>query len=207
MPAYSADDVIVSEASVLYAPTGTTIPDETSVAWYDNGGTFSNWTGWTLLGYTTTPTTLGYSYDLFEVDVQQSTVPIKRRKTSESLVIGTTLAQFDGDILALVLGGTNTDTAAGASQKAFSQVVAGGDTNLSEYMFAIEGYRPSNSTGTKQPVRVFVYKATINVNGDIPFDKAGTTQIPVQINALADTSKAIGQQLVRIDIVTDDASS
>lgn len=201
MPSFSADDVLVSEANVLYAPLSTAIPDETSVAY----GAYP-WAGWTLLGYTTTPTTFSYAYDVFSAEVQQVTTPIKQRKTTETLTIGTTLAQFDGDILALVLSGTNVVTPAGAGQKEFSRVVAGGDTNLSEYMFGVEGYRIDDA-GNKQPVRVIVYKATITASGDIPFDKAGVTGIPVTITALGDPAKSAGQNLVEIISVLAPASS
>lgn len=203
MPSFTANDVLVSEGRLLYSPYGTALPDETSVA-YD---TYASWpSGWTLLGYTTTPITFTYGYDVFNVEVQQSASPIRQSKTTETLTMGTTLAQFDGDILALVLSGTNADVAAGASQKAWSRVLAGGSTLLNEYQFAIESYRP-DVNGTKQPIRVFVYKATITASGDIPFDKAATTGIPVTISALADSAKAVGSQLVEIHIVTAPATS
>lgn len=203
MPSFTADDVLVAEGRLLYSPVGTALPDETGVA-YD---TYASWpSGWEMLGYTTTPLTFTYGYDVFSVEVQQSASPLRQSKTTETLTMGTTLAQFDGDILALVLSGTNTDTAAGASQKAFSKVQAGGSTLLNEYQFAIESYRP-DANGDKQPIRVFVFKATITASGDIPFDKAAVTGIPVTISALADSSKTVGQQLIEIHIVTAPASS
>lgn len=201
MASYTSDSVLVAEAAILYAPTGTTLPDETSVAW----NTFGSWTGWTMLGYTTAPTTFNYSYGTFQVDVQQSLAPIKQRKTNEAVAIGTSLAQFEGALVALVLGGTNSDTAAGASQKAFSRVVTGGDPSLTERMFAIEGWR--EVAGVKQPVRIFVYRGTITASGDIPFDKNAVTAIPITINALGDTTKAVGQNLLEIQIVTAAATS
>lgn len=200
--ALTAANVLVAEARVLYAAVGTTLPDETSVDYAD----YASWTSFTELGYTTTPTSFTYSYDEFGVDVQQSTVPIKRRKTAENLSISCTLAEFSGANLAFVMDGTNVTTAAGASQKGFDQITTGGDTNLPEWLFAFEGYRP-DSAGTKQPVRIFVHKATVTVNGDIPFDKGGVTQLPITINALADGSKAVGAQLLEVHIVTAPATA
>lgn len=202
MPNFSSDEVLVSEGNILYAPLATALPDETTVAW----GAYDSWTSWTHFGYTTEPISFNYSYEEFSVDVQQSTSPLKRRKTSETMEISTTLAQFNGDVLALVTGGTNTDTAAGASQKAFSRVTGGGDTNLPEYMFAVEGYRVDD-VGTKQPVRIFLYKGTITVNGDIPFDKAGVTGLPITITGLTDPDRAIGANLFEAQIVTAAATS
>lgn len=202
MTTYTSDSVLVAEAAVLYAPLATALPDETSVAW----NTFAGWTGWTMLGYTTVATEFSYSYDVFEVDVQQSLAPIKRRKISEVGSISTSLAQFEGALLALVLSGTNTTVAAGASQKAWDRVVFGGDPALDEYMFAIEGWR-EDSAGTKQPVRIFGYRGTITANGGIPFDKNAVTAIPIAINLLADSSKAVGAQLGEIHVITAPASS
>lgn len=201
MPNFSSDDVLVSEANVLFAPLSTAIPDETTIAY----GAYP-WAGWTLLGYTSAPATFSYGYDVFSADVQQLTTPIKQRKTTETLTIGTTLAQFDGDILALVLSGTNVVTPAGAGQKGFSRVTAGGDTNLAEWMFGIEGYR-IDVAGNKQPVRVIVYKATITASGDIPFDKAAITGIPITITALGDPTKAVGASLVEVISVLAPATS
>jgi hypothetical protein len=202
MPNFSADDVIVGEGNLLYAPLGTALPDETTVGY----GAYDSWTSWIHFGYTTEPITFNYSYDEFSVEVQQSLAPIKRRKTTESMVISTTLAQFTGDILALVTGGTNTDTAAGASQKGFSRVTTGGSSNIAEYMVAVEGYR-IDDVGTQQPVRVFLYKATITASGDMPFDKAGVTGLPVTITGLTDPDRAVGSNLYEAQIVTAPATS
>lgn len=202
MASYTSDSVLVAEAAVLYAPMATALPDETSVAW----NTFGSWTGWTMLGYTTQASTFSYSYDVFEVDVQQSLAPIKRRKTGEAVAISTALAQFEGALLALALSGTNATVAAGAGQKGWDRVIMGGDPALDEYMFALEGWR-EDAAGAKQPVRVFMHRGTITVNGEIPFDKNAVTAIPITINGLADSTKAVGAQLLEIHVVTAAATS
>lgn len=206
MPTFNSDDVLVTPANVLYAPVGTALPDESTVEYNADSGAYTSWTGWTLLGYTTAPATFTYGYETFDVEVQQSAAPIKSSKTNESLTLSFTLAQFDADILALVLDGTASPTAAGPGQKAFDEVKAGGDTELSEYMFALEAYR-TDSAGTKQPVRVFLHRGVLAVNGDIAFDKAGVTQVPCQVTALADSTKPVGEQLVTIQIVTGAATT
>lgn len=207
MPTFNSDDVLVTPANVLYAPVGTALPDESTVEYNADSGAYTSWTGWTLLGYTTAPTSFTYGYETFDVEVQQSAAPIKSSKTNETLTLSFTLAQFDADILALVLDGTANDTAAGPGQKAFSQVDAGGDTQLSEYMFAVEAYRTEPSTGIKQPVRIFVYRGSLSVNGDISFDKGGVTQVPCQVTALADSTKPVGSQLVSVQIITGGATT
>lgn len=195
-------DVLVSEARILYSPVGTALPDDTTVAY----GAYASWTNWIELGYTLEPLTIAYDYDTFGVDVQQSTLQLKRRKISESLTASTTIAQLDGDHLALVLNGTNTDTAAGADQKAFSEVTFGGDTNLPEWQFGFEGYRP-DSAGTKQPVRFFIHKANISLSGDLPFDKGAASGLPIEITALEDSTQDAGERLGVMHIITAPASS
>jgi hypothetical protein len=202
MASYTSDSVLVAEAAILYAPTGTALPDETSVAW----NTFGSWTGWTMLGYTTQPTTFTYAYDTLQVDVQQSLAPIKQRKINESVVLASALAQFEGALLALVLSGTNVTTAAGAGQKGFDRVTTGGDPALTERMFAIEGWR-QDSAGTKQPVRCFIYRGTITANGAVPFNKSAVTEIPITITGLGDSTKAIGANLLEWQIVTAPATA
>lgn len=200
---FSSDDVLIGEANWLVAPLGTELPSETDVEWND----FDSWAeGWQHLGYTTEPTTMNYSFESASVEVQQTTAPIKQRKTSETLTLGTTLAQFNGDLIARVMQGTNTDTPAGAAQKAFSQITGGGSSNLPEYMVAVETYRV-DSDGNQQPVRVFLFKATLATSGDVAFDKAAAAGIPITATGLADPDRAVGAQVYQIDIVTGDVTA
>lgn len=202
MATFNSDSVLLTAANILYAPLSTALPDETTVDWNSLG----DWTGWTHLGYTATPARISYTYDVAESFVEQSTAPIKQSKTNERATVSLEFAQFDGDVLEILLDGTATDTAAGASQKAYTKVVTGGSTTLNEYMFALEGVRV-DAAGNDQPVRVFFYRGTIRVNGDIQFAKANMTTLPAQITALLDSGKTVGQQLMEVHIVTAAASS
>lgn len=200
---FSSSDVLVTAANILYAPLATALPDETTVAW----NTFSGWpSGWTHLGYTATPARISYTYDTFELSVEQSTSPIIQRKTNERATISIELSQFDEINLALLTDGTASTVAAGASQKGWSKVVTGGSTNLKEYAFALEGYRP-DAAGNAQPIRLFLYRAAIRVNGDIQFAKAAGTTLPAQITGLLDSGKAVGAQLLEVHIVKAAATS
>lgn len=200
---FSSADVLVTAANILYAPLATALPDETTVEWND----FDSWpAGWEHMGYTATPARTTYSYDVFELNVEQSTAPIIQRKQNERAVTDVALSQFNGDNLALLLDGEVTTTAAGGSQKPFTKVVTGGATNLVEYMFALEGYRP-DADGVEQPVRIFFYRGTIRVNGSIEFAKAAGTTLPAQITALLDSTKPQGAQLMEVHIVTGDVTA
>lgn len=200
---FSTSDILVTAANILYAPLATALPDETTVAAND----FDAWpSGWVHLGYTATPASTSYTYDVFELGVEQSTSPIIQRKTNERAITDVALSQFSAENLALLTDGTVTTTAAGASQKAYKKVVTGGSPNLKEYMFALEGIRP-DANGVSQPIRIFFYRGTIRLNGSIEFAKGAGTNIPAQITALADPTKAVGAQLMEAHIVTNPATS
>jgi hypothetical protein len=51
-------------------------------------------------------------------------------------------------------------------------------------------------------VRLFLWRVNIVLNGNLEFAKAAASGIPVQIKALADTTKPAGQQLLRFQRVT-----
>lgn len=200
---FDSDDVLVGAANLLYAPLGTSLPDETSVDVND----FADWpSGWIHLGYTSEGPSFTYSYDVFAVEAQQATAPLRRKKTSETLTITASLLQFDANHLALITSGDVTSTAAGASQKQYDKVVGGGEVELPEYMFAIESTRPDGD-GDLQPFRFFIFKGNITANGDISFAKDAATAIPVIINALIDDDKAVGAQLYEAHFVLADATS
>lgn len=193
-------DIILGVGTLYYAPTGTANPDETSV------GYGTAWSSWTSLGTTLDALTLNYADTLKDVRVQQKLGVIKRFRTEVGITAKTKLAEHTGAILALLTGGTNTDTAAGASQKAFSQVTAGDDPAIDEYKFGFETYRV-DSAGTKQPVRYFFHKGHIRIDGDVNFDRENETGVPVVIEVLEDTSQSAGSEFMVVDIVTAPASA
>lgn len=194
-------NVVVGPAAVWYAPVGEALPDETTVAY---GGTWGG--NWAQLGFTKTPISFGYQTTVFEVEVEQVTGVIKQTKTKEVATIETVLAELVGANLALATDGTLTSTAAGASQKAFEQVVAGGDPTISEYAWGFEGEYVDDA-GASFPIRFFVYRGSAIMNGQLTFAKADYPGIPLQVKALNDTSKAKGAQIYAFQRVTAAATS
>lgn len=194
---FSSDDVLVGAANLLYAPRGTTKPSDSTVEVND----FASWpSGWVHLGYTDTGPNFNYAYETFEVRAQQSTAPLKRRKTSETLTITAGLLQFEAAHIALATGGTVTHTAAGSGQKEVDKITGGGEVTLDEYMFAIESTR-EDGAGNLQPVRLFLPRGTITQNGDTSFARDSATILPVQIAALVDDTLPVGQQLYDMRII------
>jgi hypothetical protein len=196
-------DILVSPVNIYYAPYGATIPDETTIdfdeAW---GGT------WVNLGYTVAPLTMQWDEEVFELEVEQLTNPVKGMKTKEGLVFETTLAELTAANLRLALGSTSTisTTAAGAGQKGYSQFAFGGEVNLPVYAFGFEGFT-LDANNNKLPKRIFVYRASFSLGGSLEFSKRAAAGIPLKIRAWADTTQAVGAQLAIFQSVTAIATS
>lgn len=194
-------DIIVSPARVWIAPAGTALPDETTV------GLGASWGGsWIDLGPTGTAVTLGYKQEEYEVKAQQFTGVLARYVVGEEYMIETTLLQLTPSDLAKMINGTVATTAAGTAQRGYDEIIAGGEFTLTEYVVGFEG-RKRTTTGAEYPVRGFLPKATIKLNGNLEFAKAKETGIPFQAKALVDTSAAEGAQLFKMHRVTAPATT
>lgn len=189
-------DILLTPATIWYAPVGETPPDENSVDYGDDWG--GNWVN---LGYTTAPLTMGITRETYEVEVEQLAVPVKEKVTKETLVFETTLAEFTADTLQVAFGGTVTETPAGAAQREKLELEVGGETTVDLYAFGFEGLYQDDANN-QFPVRIFVWKANPILNGQLQFSKSQEAGIPVQIKAKPDTDKAVGKQLMKVQKVT-----
>lgn len=189
-------DILVTPATIYYAPVGETLPDESSVDYGEAWG--GNWTN---LGYTLEPVSLSYETETFELEVEQITLPVRRVRTKETVMVETSLAEMTGANLALVVDGTVTTTAAGVGQVGFDEILAGGSVDLSEYAWGFEGFRVT-AANVRLPVRVFLYRGQAVLNGQLTFAKGAGVGIPIQIKALPDTTQDAGEQILVIHNVT-----
>lgn len=194
-------DILLSPASLWFAPVGETPPDETSVEFGDAWGG-----NWASVGYTTAPISLSRTVDEYELNVEQITNPVKRIITKENVMIETIMAEQTRNNMALVLNGTASVVAAGASQRGYEQVVAGGDSALNQYAVGFEGLYKTLAN-LEFPVRVILYITTVSMNGALEFSKAKEAGVPIQFKALADTAKTLGQQIILWQKVTAEATS
>lgn len=194
-------DIIIAPATIYSAPVGEALPAidtvQYGVAWGGN---------WVNMGYTLTPVSLQYDQELFELEVEQLTNPVKRLRTKETAMIETTLAEISGANLNLPLDGTVTTVAASASIRGKTTVEAGGKTTITEKAVGFEGLMKVDNT-ISLPVRIFFYKCTIQLNGKLEFSKKAAAGIPIQIKALADTSKVVGKQILIMQIATAKATN
>lgn len=182
-------DILMSPAKIYFAAVGTALPDPNSV------GYGTAWGGaWSDLGYTLTPITVNYSQDLFKLEVEQLTLPVKGLITMEEVAIETTLAEITAANLSLAFGGTVATTAAGTAQVALEQLISGGSPNISYYAWGLEGLYVT-AANVSLPVRMLIHRGSAVLNGALTFSKKEAVGIPLSITAWADTTKAIGAQL------------
>lgn len=195
-----AADIILGPATIWLAPVGNDLPDENAVGYGDSWGG-----AWEKMGLTKTPTSMSYSYEKFEAFVQEGLGALKRIKTSEELVIETTLAELTADNLALGLTGDVTTTAASGAQVGKEEMLAGGQHVLPQFCVGLEGLYETDA-GAQFPLRVLVYKATIVMNGPLTFGKADYPGITLRIEAMEDPSKTVGERLIKVQKVLAPAS-
>jgi hypothetical protein len=195
----NAADILIGGARVFYAPVGEAAPaDDTAygAAWGGN---------WVEVGFTASPLVWAHSFEERDARVQQRLGPVKRARTSEDVVLETTLAQITSDNLQLALGGSVTTTPAGAVQVGKDELETGGEALLDERAWGFEGLYVDDS-GDEFPVRLFVWKATSTINGNLEFAKETEAGIPLQVKALVDTGKVVGKDLVKFQRVTEAAT-
>lgn len=192
MAVETVGNLLKSKATMWIAPYGEALPDETDV---DAG---ASWGGnWEKLGWTKAPLAFRYEYEQADFFVEQVLGALERRKTSESAMFETVLAEAIGSVLAFAVGqdgtsgGDVTETAAGASQKAFEQLELGNEVLLDKWACGFEGITYDTS-GNEQPVRVFFTRCTLMLNGELAFSQRDDdyTGVPVQVQALADASNS-----------------
>jgi len=182
-------DLLKTDAEVYIAATGTAIPDETSI----NAG--ASWgASWTNLGLTNGPLAFKHEKSYFDHQVEQYPGAVARKVTGEICEFEVLLGEVTANNLARALGRNTTDvttTAAGASQKGYEEFTGGGVFDLDNWMIGFEGKRVL-SDGSTQPVRLFIDKCTLHLNGQLTFSARNddATGIPLMVKALADTSNS-----------------
>jgi hypothetical protein len=188
MAAGDPAEILVSGAWTWVAPEGEDFPDPDSV---DVG---DDWGGeWEWLGLTTEPLSQNVDTTTFEVDVQQSNLPVLQSITAENMKLTTTLAEQRAELLQLVDGGNIYTTAAAAGVHGVSELRAGGRTQRTVYTVGFET-RHALPDGTLVPLRLFFYRATFARGGAVAYDKGAAAGIPIEITVLGDTTQATDEQ-------------
>ena len=194
----TATNILAAPAAVWISPTGTALPDETTVA------AGASWGGsWTDLGFTASPLALGAEIEELELEVEQVPAAVGAIATKRALSLEVTLAEFTAANLkiALAVGNTITTVAAGASQHGFDTLKAGALVTMPVYQLGFEAVAV-DASGNKLVKRVFIYKAIPKLGGKLEFSRKSQVGIPLQIMALADTTKTAGEDMIEIQNVT-----
>lgn len=189
-------DIFLGPVKIWRAPTGEAKPDETTIAFGEAWGG-----NWAVLGYTKTPTSMNYETEEFDVMIQESLAPVKRRKTQENLTIEATLAELTAANLEVAVGGTVVTTAAGAGQRGYTELEVGDQPVLEEYAWGLEG-EYVDAAGASFPVRFFVHKGTAKLGGALEFGKEDYPGLTIQVKALTDLTQTAGERLFVMQKVT-----
>ena len=195
-------DLIKTKGNVWWGLTSATTPDENTAMASATGFTSLGWTQEGVQG------TIGETRMSFMVD--DLLAPIDERKIETTFTISTVLAEVNADNLAMALGGLPTDvvdTAAGASQVAFSEYFqSAADPLVSKLKIVLEGTR-YDATDAPFPIRIILTRATIKIDGDLEFKQRGDSYmgVPILITGLVDTANS--NKLFTYQFVTAAASS
>jgi hypothetical protein len=190
----TVSDILVTPAKIYYAPVGETAPSPDTVGYGEAWG--GNWTD---VGYTLTPLSANFTREMFRLFVEQLTNPVRKKITEEQLVFETTLAELTGDNLVLGFGGTVVETAADTDSPGMTELEMGGDTTPDVYAWGFEGEYVTDDNESL-PVRIFLFRGNPILGGNLEFAKGAAVGIPIRIEAEADTTKAVGKQLMKIQI-------
>lgn len=190
----AADDIILGYAKIWTAPTGTAFPAPSigyGVAW---GG------AWTYFGDTLTPLAFGGDRAVYDVMIQQSTASQKSIVTKDEHNFKTVMARHDVNMFNLLLLGTLTNTAPGSGTPGYYSIVFGGAQSPTRLAVGFEALYQTDA-GVKTAIRWMFYLGSVLMDGDIVYDREKEAGIPINIKTYSDTTKAVGQQSGRFDLI------
>lgn len=183
-PNEPAERVLLVTAATS-SQVGKSLPDVTGIEYGDAWG--GNWIG---LGYTLEPLTFSLDTDLVRVRVEQLLSAVRIFRRQEGLVLETTLAKLTAENLALALDSAITISGMPVRSSKRAAILRCG------YAWGFEGYRLSDG-GDKLAVRFFVHRGVAVLRGPIRMGRATATGMPLRIEAVADTTRPAGKQLVQ----------
>lgn len=187
-------DILAGPARIYTAPVGTTLPIDTlaeDAAWP---------AGWVEIGYTKEPLTIAAETEVFDIEVEQSRAPVATRIIGQTLTIETVMAEMKLQQMAWAqgVGEYTLTTPPGAATEGLEVLTIGGEFAPTERAWGFEGKTFSLNGAAAYPIRVFVYRGVGQGNLELEFSKADYTGVTLNIKGLADTTKAVGAQLMRV---------
>jgi hypothetical protein len=190
-PVTTSANVMAASARILIAPLGTALPTVATT------GVLTWVAAWKECGATEKGTDLSYTPSLTDVKIDESASPIAKLLASEKCILSCVLAESTlinlGNAIA---ADTQTITAPGVGTPGSTEMDLGGGA-VAEVMVGLEGLNP-----TGLPRYLVGYKAVASAAVKLAFQRAAITTVPLSIELLADTTKALGSQLVKIVDIT-----
>ncbi|MDE2901792.1 MAG: hypothetical protein OXP73_02055 [Chloroflexota bacterium] len=196
------DNILIGPGKVWRADPNTALPDETSV----NYG--ADWPGWTQLGLLMTGSgvQLRHSSTMYDVKADGILLPLKRVPTSREVAFAFTLLEYTPANLQLVFpDNALTETAAANGQRAFADLKVGSGQHNPSFCIGIEAFR-QDSNGKKQPVRWRLYEASVEPDGETPFQQGAASMLPIVCHALHNDDEGQVAQLIYVSAPASDES-
>lgn len=189
-------NILKSGAICWIAPAGEALPSADSIA------AGAAWGGnWERMGFTKAPVAVKYEDEEHDIEVEEYLAPVDRYKIGEAIMVETVLAELIGDHLQYGVDGTVSAVSASSTLVGKDVLAAGNDALKTKYVVGFEATHVL-SGGTTQPIRFFIHRATIRLNGDLTFSKRNGdyTGVPLQIKGLADSTQS--GRLFKLERVT-----
>lgn len=151
--------------------------------------TFGSWTSWTHLGYTQgVQANIGAEFK--EIEVDQSTVAVRRYLTKQTVEIEATLAEATLANLKYALGYGTLST---SGSTAVLQL--GDNPSLTEYSLAMEGQSPNAAAAFR---RAQIYRCTPTSDIELVMSREDQTLWKVKFSALLHTAGSSGNNLMQV---------
>lgn len=182
-------NILIGPGRVFRAPANEALPDETSVPYRGvqqsppGDGWGGNWEDIGLL-MAGSGVQMRHSVTMKEIRADGFMLPLARVPTARAVSFAFTVLEYTPENLELVFpDSTLTTTAAAANQKGYKDLVIGSGQDNPEYAIGVEAFR-KDSAGTKQPVRWRLYGASIEQDGESPFNQDNESMLPIVCHAL-----------------------
>jgi len=195
----STDYIVHGPATLWRAPVGEALPADTVGAGTAWGG------NWTQLGWTEAPLKFTFTKNKAQGKIQEANAPVKEWVNDEAIEWEVTLAEETNANLQYAIGGTLTTQAADATHHAYTDLVSGGEQDITPYTWGFEWINTVSSLD--QPVRMQIYKGTCIAGTPLELDKGKQSAITLKGSGWEDMTKTKGQRLYKIHHITADPTA
>jgi hypothetical protein len=142
-----------------------------------------------FMGHTHGGATIAHGVETSDIEVDQSLFPLRAIKSGETIEVTVPLAELTLENLKEIWGISASIEELGADRR---RLTFGGDQDITEKTVMLVLPGPGG-----QEFALTLYRCAVTGPGDLSFTKGDQVDLPLQIKALADTSRAVGDQIGR----------